>query len=441
MNEYSINDTLGGSGPHSSTSNLHLDIGGGQLSLYLRRTDQSNKFYTLLFKNRQERQSWKESLEYAKRRVKPPGQRAQNHFFDLTNFDKEILECSVCNKYLLGSFFQGYKCFLCSSVAHMDCLTKVTHACSSKSSSAPSLPSKVPPPVLPPTPKPPVTQVSTRPPQIARALFNYNGKPMPSAGPALRFNSGDAIQITDDDDDEWYKGFVVTQGSSINRLEGYFPVSFVEMVRVAITPGPDASQPDRRQTALQKLTDCAWFAPVDRNMADLILTRIPNDPRKTLFMVRYRVETGGYAISIKHSETHIDHIKINETSRVDSGASSRTSVQASQTIYSIDQQRNFDSIQSLVNYYSTHSLRDNFPQLDTTLGTPYRLELPMAVGVGTAEYDFNPQDNPNNTGEQIELKKGRKYFVLGKEKNGWWRVYNSEGLIGYVPGSYLNEIF
>lgn len=55
-------------------------------------------------------------------------------------------------------------------------------------------------------------------------------------------------------------------------------------------------------------------------------------------------------------------------------------------------------------------------------------------------YDYNPLVNPHNTGEQIELKKSYKYFILNKEVNGWWRVYNQEGLIGYAPATYLQEI-
>lgn len=84
-------------------------------------------------------------------------------------------------------------------------------------------------------------------------------------------------------------------------------------------------------------------------------------------------------------------------------------------------------------------LKDNFPQLDTTLGMPYRQALPQPISSAIAMHDFTPQSATNITGEQIELVKMQRYYVLNKELNGWWRVFNQEGLIGYVPGSYLNE--
>jgi hypothetical protein len=70
---------------------------------------------------------------------------------------------------------------------------------------------------------------------------------------------------------------------------------------------------------------------------------------------------------------------------------------------------------------------------------PYREALPTPMNIATAMHDYDPLTNPNNTGEQIELRTGCTYFILNKEPNGWWRVYNSDGLIGYAPGGYLQE--
>ena len=72
-----------------------------------------------------------------------------------------------------------------------------------------------------------------------------------------------------------------------------------------------------------------------------------------------------------------------------------------QPIFSIDQQHNFNSIIGLVNYYSQNILKDNFPQLDTTLGVAYRDALPPPIGIATAMHDYNPIVNPNNTGDQV----------------------------------------
>ena len=228
--------------------------------------------------------------------------------------------------------------------------------------------------------------------------------------------------------------------------EGYFPRSYVEIIPSSSSGSSTTNVTSASPPSWQIYEEYAWFSPVDRIMADLILSRIPNGLASTIFMVRCRQE-GGFAISIKYNGA-IDHIKVNvhslselvSGSTANSSAAAADSLSASSSVYSIDQQNNFNSIQSLVNFYSQNQLKDNFPQLDTTLGVPFRKALPAPISVATAMHDYNPLVNPNNTGEQIELKRGRRYSVLSKEANGWWSVFNAEGLIGYVPGSYLLEI-
>lgn len=273
---------------------------------------------------------------------------------------------------------------------------------------------------------------------IVRAVYKYDGRPLPPEFPVLTFSPGDLIQVTDEDDDEWWKGFVVknTKTSSVNlsKEEGYFPSRYVrplaneslnEMLMHSNQPATTV------RNSLLILEEYAWFAPVDRQTADQILNRIQNIPSQTLFMVRCRQE-GGYAISIKFNGS-VEHIKIN-VNYLESSSDASTSA----AFYSIDQ-RNFSSVINLVKYYSQNSLKDNFPQLETTLGLAYRDALPTPISIAVAVHDYNPLMNPNNTGEQIDLKRFNSYYVINKEPNGWWRVYNSDGLIGYAPGGYLNE--
>ena len=239
--------------------------------------------------------------------------------------------------------------------------------------------------------------------------------------------------MTDDDDDEWWKGFIIVANKS-TKEEGFFPRRHVKLLPNNTTSSSNLQPVIKSSSSSQSISldECSWFCAVDRATADMILNRIPNLETQTIFMVRCRQE-GGYAISIKYNGL-VDHIKIN-VSYINDG-SEESSLKA---VYSIDQQHSFDSIFSLVTYYSQNILKDNFPQLDTTLGIAYRDLLPTAVGFAIAMHDYNPIANPNNTGDQIELRKMNKYFILNKEMNGWWRVYNQDGLIGYVPGSYLLE--
>jgi guanine nucleotide exchange factor VAV len=453
INDYSIEETLNTNTSFnilnnsiSQNSSLLNNVGvsssggiGAEDCLYLIKSDESKK-YQLTFKNRDMKKVWKEVLLNAKRKVRPDGQRAQKHFFELTNFDTELVKCFVCDKYLLGLFYQGYKCFLCGSIAHKDCLTRCINICTTSAS----------PPSPPPLPRTLVLRSesltrqlcssASSPPiivQIAKASYNYDGRPRhPDGLPLLVFNRGDIIQITDDDDEEWTRGFKLSSTKTRLREEGYFPKSYVEIIQIlppsvstpltpAVPPPPPVPPPLR--TTLQEQL---WFASVDRSMAELILQRVPAAPYQTIFMVRDRTD-GGYAITIRYLGG-IQHIRVNQFS-------STLPLNDQQIVYSIDQQRQFNSIPSLVLHYTQNILKDNFPELDTTLGIPYRNALPRPISIGTALHDYNPMHNQKNNAEQIELKKSSNYFIFGREENGWVKVYNSDGLIGYAPSAYLME--
>ncbi|CAF0764371.1 unnamed protein product [Brachionus calyciflorus] len=425
------NSTLTSNSLNNNLSTSSLNLSSNAHSLHL-MTHDHQKSYLLIFKNKEHKKEWKDSLLKAKEKMRPEGQRSHKHFFELTNFDVDLVTCFVCNKYLVGLFYQGYKCSLCSSIAHKECLTKITSTCSSLN----ALPVQAP---LLPLLRQKSQHDVKRSPSLksnynlqAEAIYKYDGRPVPPELPALVFNQGDLIQVTDDDDDDWWKGYVISKNK-----EGFFPRRHVKVIQ--------EQKVIRRisETPSLKLEEYQWYSPVDRYLADAILSRIANDLTETIFMVRCRNE-GGYAISIKHKGL-IDHIKINIHDIKNFPLTSPIIVSDSDEsdsfthVYCIDQQHNFNSLVALVNYFSVHSLKDNFPQLETSLGIPFRKVLPPYISTGIARHDYNPSMNPNNGGEQIDLKVGRKYFVLNKEANGWWRVYNSEGLIGYVPGSYLNE--
>lgn len=451
IDEFTFEDPL--AMPHSTSSTLDSSngavnlslIGGGGANAHSLNVYNKNrtKDYVFYFKNQEQKRVWKESLSKAKSKIEPLGQRNNKHLFLFTDFKHEMVPCFVCNKFLLGIFYQGYRCKLCNQIAHKDCLT-MTSLCevgANRCSRNPSMTSSIP---NFPRSDSTVSTSSTKLPQQAfcvRAIYRYDGRPNPPELPVLMFNEGDLIQVTDDDDDYWWKGFLIkfkrAQAQNPTKEEGYFPSSYVRMY----TREPSISNQIQDEYSWKNEP---WFAAVDRITADLILNRIQNFPAQTLFMVRCRQE-GGYAISIKCNGL-VDHIKINVTfldqlgntlgSRVSSMNLNGTAEPTS--YYSIDQ-RNFSSIVGLVNWYCQNTLKENFPQLETTLGVPYRDALPSAMSIAIAMHDYDPLTNPNNTGEQIELRTGCTYFILNKEPNGWWRVYNSDGLIGYAPGGYLRD--
>jgi hypothetical protein len=140
-------------------------------------------------------------------------------------------------------------------------------------------------------------------------------------------------------------------------------------------------------------------------------------------------QDGGYAISIKFNGT-VEHIKIHSPKQT-----------VNETVvnhYCLVEQKRFNSVVELVKFYGQNSLEENFPQLKTTLGAAFREALPHPISKAVALHDYEPGDG--STGVEIEIRKGETVSVLGKEDIGWWRVYNSCGLIGYLPGNYLKEI-
>ena len=343
-----------------------------------------------------------------------------------------MVKCDVCKNYLLGIFYQGYKCEVCPCMAHKDCLLKTSICTATTQPPSPRTAqsfskSRSSSQTHPVSLERSMSSVTKQSVNTVRAIHKYEGRPAPPELPFLKFSVGDLIQVTDDDDEDFWRGFILNSSS---KDEGYFPKSYVKVC--------DSSESLCNSTKAMKLEDYPWYAPVDRSMADLILNRIPNQPSQTIFMVRCRQE-GGYAVSIKYSGV-VDHIRVNVNSFDQLNASQLSGSLASATqLYSIDQ-RNFSSVVNLVTFYCNQTLKENFPQLDTTLGKAYREALPAPISFALAVHDYNPMANPHNNGEQIELKRGAKYSVLNKELNGWWRVFNSDGLIGYAPGGYLQEV-
>lgn len=99
---------------NSSTTGINSSISSGSISnqhaLYLISMDKS-KTSLIIFKNKEQKKIWKQSLIQARDKVRPTGQRNAKHSFELTNFERDLVKCFVCSKYLLGLFFQGITYF------------------------------------------------------------------------------------------------------------------------------------------------------------------------------------------------------------------------------------------------------------------------------------------------------------------------------------------
>jgi len=99
-----LNSSL--SGINSSLSSSSINLNSNQHALYLISMDKT-KVSLIIFKNKEQKKIWKQSLIQARDKVRPMGQRNAKHSFELTNFERDLVKCFVCSKYLLGLFFQG----------------------------------------------------------------------------------------------------------------------------------------------------------------------------------------------------------------------------------------------------------------------------------------------------------------------------------------------
>lgn len=196
----------------------------------------------------------------------------------------------------------------------------------------------------------------------------------------------------------------------IFKEEGYFPMTVVNKIKI--------------NTELEMYS---WFLECDKKLALVILDRIQifSMSKVPFFMVRFRKEAG-YAISLCFN-SKIRHIKIN------------TIIKNDLVHYSIDNHRYFESIVELIDFFIKNSLVTYFPDINTTLGKPYREVLPEPSYWIVSQNDYSPVgDYLESKNQEILVKKGYDYFIL-KEYEYWIYVFNSDGLLGYVPNHLLDQ--
>uniref|UniRef100_A0A8C3TB93 Vav guanine nucleotide exchange factor 2 n=1 Tax=Chelydra serpentina TaxID=8475 RepID=A0A8C3TB93_CHESE len=148
------------------------------------------------------------------------------------------------------------------------------------------------------------------------------------------------------------------------------------------------------------------------------------------YLIRERpAEAERFAISIKFNE-EVKHIKV---------------VEKDNWIH-ITEAKKFESLLELVEYYQTHSLKESFKQLDTTLKYPYKsrerstsrtftLVTPPVVGTAVARYNFAARDM-----RELSLREGdvvKIYSRIGGDQ-GWWKG-ETNGRIGWFPSTYVEE--
>ncbi|CAH6788780.1 Vav2 [Phodopus roborovskii] len=390
---------------------------------------QGKQGFQFFCKTEDMKRKWMEQFEMAMSNIKPDKANANHHSFQMYTFDKTT-NCKACKMFLRGTFYQGYLCTRCGVGAHKECL-EVMPPCKISSPADSDAPGAGPGPKM-------------------VAVQNYHGNPAPPGKPVLTFQTGDVIELLrGDPDSPWWEGRLVQ-----TRKSGYFPSSSVKPCPVDGRP-PTGRPPSREID----YTAYPWFAGnMERQQTDNLLKSHPSGT----YLIRERpAEAERFAISIKFND-EVKHIKV---------------VEKDNWIH-ITEAKKFESLLELVEYYQSHSLKESFKQLDTTLKFPYKSRerastrassrspascasynfsflspqglsfapqgpsapfwsvfTPRVIGTAVARYNFAARDM-----RELSLREGdvvKIYSRIGGDQ-GWWKG-ETNGRIGWFPSTYVEE--
>ncbi|PWA26681.1 hypothetical protein CCH79_00000697 [Gambusia affinis] len=278
---------------------------------------QGKQGFQFFCKTEENKRKWMEQFEMAMSNIKPETSTANQHNFQMHTFDKNT-NCKACKMLLRGIFYQGYYCSRCGTGAHKECLEVITICKISRSLECHQM----------------------------VAVRNYHGTPTPPGKTPLCFQTGDFIELLKGDPDTpWWEGKLIQTQKS-----GFFPSS---CVKPYLDPKPFQSLSSRQSSRESDYYGYPWFAGnMERQQADNLL----KSHCSGTYLIRERTaEAERFAISIKFND-EVKHIKV---------------IEKDNWIH-ITEAKKFESLLELVEYYQSHSLKESFKLLDTTLRYPYK---------------------------------------------------------------------
>uniref|UniRef100_A0A4W5LS43 Vav guanine nucleotide exchange factor 2 n=1 Tax=Hucho hucho TaxID=62062 RepID=A0A4W5LS43_9TELE len=382
---------------------------------------QGKQGFQFFCKTEDTKRKWMEQFEMAMSNIKPEKATANQHNFQMHTFEKDT-NCRACKMLLRGIFYQGYYCSHCGTGAHKECLECIT-----------------------------ICKIS---PKMV-AVRNYHGTPVPPGKNPLSFQTGDFIELLKGEPDTtWWEGKLIQTQKS-----GFFPNN---CVKPCLDPKPlFQSFPSRQSSRETDYYAYPWFAGnMERTQADNLL----KSHSSGTYLIRERTaEAERFAISIKFND-EVKHIKV---------------IEKDSWIH-ITEAKKFESLLELVEYYQSHSLKESFKLLDTTLRYPYKSRergpgsrtstrspaaigasynfsflspqglnfsssqssapfwsvfTPRVVSAAVARYNFAARDM-----RELSLREGdivKIYSKIGGDQ-GWWKG-EANGRIGWFPSTYVDE--
>uniref|UniRef100_A0A7N6B7Q0 Vav 2 guanine nucleotide exchange factor n=1 Tax=Anabas testudineus TaxID=64144 RepID=A0A7N6B7Q0_ANATE len=348
---------------------------------------QGKQGFQFFCKTEDTKRKWMEQFEMAMSNIKPERATANQHNFQMHTFDKNT-NCRACKMLLRGIFYQGYYCSRCGTGAHKECLEVIT-----------------------------ICKISRCPKMVA--VRNYHGTPAPPGKTPLCFQTGDFIELLKGDPDTtWWEGKLIQTQKS-----GFFPSSCVKPCL-----DPKVCHHYRVQS-VGVIIRYLFAGNMERQQADNLL----KSHSSGTYLIRERTaEAERFAISIKFND-EVKHIKV---------------IEKDSWIH-ITEAKKFESLLELVEYYQSHSLKESFKLLDTTLRYPYKSRersltrastrspvfTPRVVSTAVARYNFAARDM-----RELSLREGdivKIYSKIGGDQ-GWWKG-EANGRVGWFPSTYVDE--
>uniref|UniRef100_A0A8C7DAM9 Vav guanine nucleotide exchange factor 2 n=1 Tax=Oncorhynchus kisutch TaxID=8019 RepID=A0A8C7DAM9_ONCKI len=367
---------------------------------------QGKQGFQFFCKTEDTKRKWMEQFEMAMSNIKPEKATANQHNFQMHTFEKDT-NCRACKMLLRGIFYQGYYCSHCGTGAHKECLDSLILTlllCLSFPFQEPGL--------LPSGPK-------------MVAVRNYHGTPVPPGKPPLSFQTGDFIELLKGEPDTtWWEGKLIQTQKS-----GFFPNNCVKPCLDPKVKDPSHTH-SLTHDSIYEISNADFVVVTTRTQADNLL----KSHSSGTYLIRERTaEAERFAISIKFND-EVKHIKV---------------IEKDSWIH-ITEAKKFESLLELVEYYQSHSLKESFKLLDTTLRYPYKSRergpasrastrspvfTPRVVSTAVARYNFAARDM-----RELSLREGdivKIYSKIGGDQ-GWWKG-EANGRIGWFPSTYVDE--
>uniref|UniRef100_A0A8C7UD89 Vav 2 guanine nucleotide exchange factor n=1 Tax=Oncorhynchus mykiss TaxID=8022 RepID=A0A8C7UD89_ONCMY len=364
---------------------------------------QGKQGFQFFCKTEDTKRKWMEQFEMAMSNIKPEKATANQHNFQMHTFEKNT-NCRACKMLLRGIFYQGYYCSRCGTGAHKECLECITICKISSLSYRMHL-------------------ILTSGPKMV-AVRNYHGTPVPPGKTPLSFQTGDFIELLKGEPDTtWWEGKLIQTQKS-----GFFPNNCVKPCLDPKVKYPSNIHINSLTNDFTLFMNSLMFAGnMERTQADNLL----KSHSSGTYLIRERTaEAERFAISIKFNE-EVKHIKV---------------IEKDSWIH-ITEAKKFESLLELVEYYQSHSLKESFKLLDTTLRYPYKskergpasrastLFTPRVVSTAVARYNFAARDM-----RELSLREGdivKIYSKIGGDQ-GWWKG-EANDRIGWFPSTYVDE--